>query len=102
MGHPALVAGTRLWALVLYWLFDGFHFGVLQGAGDGEGVGGRSAFHVYFAIEGDRARQRNRLLTASEQAVRYLDGALRNGRIGAPLIKVDERLGGDRQRLLRS
>jgi hypothetical protein len=57
-GAPSL--GCRYtattWALVFYLLFDGFHFWVLQGAGDGEGVGGRAAFHVYFAIEGDRAR----------------------------------------------
>ena len=75
--------------LVFSLLRDGRHFGVLQGACDSEGMRGRSASQVYFAIEGDGARKWDRLLTVSQQTVRDRDGAFRNHSIGTPLIEVD-------------
>ena len=44
----------------------------------------------------------NRILTPSQQAMRDLDVAVRDGGVGAPLIEMDKGLSVDRQRIFRS
>ncbi len=86
---------------ILDFFADRLYFRVFQRAGNGDGVAGRSPFRSISRSKEIVPDRGIASCAASKQAMCDRDGAVCNGSIGAPLIEVDERLGGNRQRSLR-